>query len=66
MFNTLEPSHSLATLHHNKLKDFTTTAFSEVCHNYGHRTSITLNHSLVHCATANVEDEACLDIIYFN
>jgi len=50
------------TLHHNELRDFTAAAMSEVCHNVAIEPVLQpLSGEAFHYATANVENEACLD-----
>jgi len=50
-------------LHHNELRDFTTAAMSEVCHNVAIEPVLQpLSGEAFHYATANVEDEARLDV----
>ena len=51
------------TLRHNELRDFTVAALSEVCHGVAIETVLQpLSGESFHYATANVEDEACLDV----
>jgi len=53
----------LPTLHHNELMDFTAIAMSQVCHNVAIESVLQpLSGEAFHYATANVEDEACLDV----
>jgi len=51
------------TLRHNELRDFTAAAMSEVCHNVAIEPVLQpLSGEAFHYATANVEDEARLDV----
>jgi len=57
-------SGGFPTLHHNELRDFTAAALFEVCHNVVIESVLqALSSESFHFATANVEDEACLDVI---
>ena len=56
-------SGGFPTLHHNELRDFTTAALSEVCHDEAIEPALQpLSGESFHYATANVEDEARLDV----
>jgi len=51
------------TIRHNELKDFTATILSEVCHDVAIEPVLQrLTRENLHCAMANVEDEARLDV----
>jgi len=51
------------TLCHNELTDFTAAVMSEVFHNVVIKPVLqVLSGEVFHHATANVEDEACLDV----
>jgi len=56
-------SGGFPTLHHNELRDFTATALSEVCHDVAIEPVLQPpSGESFHYATANVEDEARLDV----
>ena len=55
-------SGGFPTIRHNKLRDFTPTVLSEVCHGVAIEPVLQrLTGENLHYATANVEDEARLD-----
>ena len=56
-------SGGFPTLHHNELRNFTTAALSEVCHDVAIEPVLQpLSGESFHYATTNVENEACLDV----
>jgi len=55
-------SGNFPILHHNELKDFTAAALSEVCHDVAIKPVLQPLSGESYYATANVEDEACLDV----
>jgi len=56
-------SGGFTILHHNELRDFTTAALSEVCHDVAIESVLQpLSGESFHYVTANVENEACLDV----
>jgi len=56
-------SGGFPTIRHNKLRDFTLTVLSEVCHDVAIEPVLQrLTGENLHYATANVEDEARLDV----
>jgi len=56
-------SGGFPTIRHNELRDFTATVLSEVCHDVAIEPVLQrLTRENLHYATANVEDEARLDV----
>ena len=56
-------SGGFPTLRHNELRDFTAATLSEVCHDVAIEPVLQpLSGEAFHYATANVEDEARLDV----
>ena len=56
-------SGGFPTLHYNELRDFTAAALSEVCHDVAIELVLQpLSGESFWYATANMEDEACLDV----
>ena len=56
-------SGGFPTLHHNELRDFTAAALSEICHDVAIEPVLQPLSGESFCyVTANVEDEACLDV----